>query len=407
MRSPDDAESAGQLAAAIGLAAVPEIRLSAETDAPLVVGSRRPVVLLPAGAALTPEERLMALGHEFTHIRRRDLAFGWIPAVAERLFFFHPFVRLAAREYATAREAACDAALLRALDVAPQDYGRLLVRFGVSGERLAWSAGGASPSAASLRRRLDMLQHLSRSSRGAAWLTAAIVVLALVPSQLVARSASAVTPSITQPGRDVELARLVPPTNAAAPQNAPADSRPDAAPAAAPRPESTTTVDFLNQQIGEAEKLLQDVYAKRAGAQARQDEDRLRMLEAMSADLEERARRADNAASIAAVDQDRLVLEAQIKAAEQAARANQASGTDERVRRESIMEAERRLELAKKEQALQQRGLERLLADQPDLRQRLLQQRFDDLRTQLFLLGEMQKRLEKEADQLKLQLNQK
>jgi len=389
-RSDDDAETVGQLAAALGLSAVPEVRLSAEAVAPLVVGFRRPVVLMPMAATLTPDERLMALGHEFTHIRRRDLAWGWIPALAERLFFFHPLVRLAAREYATAREAACDAALVRALDLAPQDYGRLLVRFGVAGERIAWAAGGDSTSAASLRRRLDMLQHLSRSSRGGAWLTAAFMVMALVPSQLVARTAPAAPASILQSGSDVELPRLAPPRPAVAPQNAPADSRPEAAPAPVPQPESTTTVDFLNQRLAETDRLLQDLNATRAGGQALDDQ---KLLDsATQADLAiERARLAE------------AMARAEHAHAAQADQAVLAEGA----RQYAISEAERQLELAKRMQASQQRELERLLADQPELRQRLLRQQFEDLKVQLGVLAEMQKRLEKEAEQLKLQLNQK
>ena len=132
----------------------------------------------------------MTLCHELVHVRRHDLALGWVPALAERLFFFHPLARVAAREYLIAREAACDAAVLRALDVAPQEYGRLLLRFGVTRPEPGFSATGASSSTSSLRRRLDMLHHitLSRTSRRATWLLACIVALALLPFQLVART---------------------------------------------------------------------------------------------------------------------------------------------------------------------------------------------------------------------------
>ena len=38
----------------------------------------------PGRAAFTPNERAMALGHELMHVRRHDLALGWVPALAER-----------------------------------------------------------------------------------------------------------------------------------------------------------------------------------------------------------------------------------------------------------------------------------------------------------------------------------
>ena len=74
----------------------------------------------------------MAICHELVHLRRGDLWLGCVPALAERLFFFHPLAHVAAREDPLAREAACDAAVLRAMDATPQDYGRLLLALGVS-----------------------------------------------------------------------------------------------------------------------------------------------------------------------------------------------------------------------------------------------------------------------------------
>ena len=92
----DDATS--ELATRLGLKRVPQVRLSDEIETPQVCGLRQPVVLLPTEmTAFTAEERAMTLCHELMHIRRRDLTLGWVPACAERLFFFHPLARLAAR----------------------------------------------------------------------------------------------------------------------------------------------------------------------------------------------------------------------------------------------------------------------------------------------------------------------
>ena len=111
-----------------GLSAPPRVRFSAEIDAPMVTGLMRPVVILPSRRwpSLTALQQQMAICHELVHVRRGDLWLGLVPSLAERLFFFHPLAHLAAREYVVAREAACDAAVLRALDAEPRDYGRLL-----------------------------------------------------------------------------------------------------------------------------------------------------------------------------------------------------------------------------------------------------------------------------------------
>ena len=123
-----------RLAGALGLRHTPAVRVSDDIETPQVFGLFRPTVLLPEAAltALTPRERAMTLCHELAHVRRLDLAFAWAPAVMERLLFFHPGARLAAREYAFAREAACDADVLQHLGEAPRDYGRLLLRLGVT-----------------------------------------------------------------------------------------------------------------------------------------------------------------------------------------------------------------------------------------------------------------------------------
>ena len=88
-------------------------------------GPREPVVLIPRSGLerLTPAEVSMTLCHELVHLRRNDLWLGWVPALAHRIFFFHPLAALAAREYAIAREAACDAEVLRSWGRRPRPTG--------------------------------------------------------------------------------------------------------------------------------------------------------------------------------------------------------------------------------------------------------------------------------------------
>jgi beta-lactamase regulating signal transducer with metallopeptidase domain len=176
------------LAKDLGLRAVPALRESADVTAPQVVGVLRPTVLLPLDGAtpMTPRERAMVLCHELAHVRRGDLILGWIPALAARALTWHPLARLAAREYALAREAACDALVLRTLDTPPRDYGRLLVRLGVHAPAARIAAAGTSPTAQQLRRRLHMLQHASLSPRALTGVVITAVVVALVPLRLVA-----------------------------------------------------------------------------------------------------------------------------------------------------------------------------------------------------------------------------
>ncbi len=183
-----------QLGPLVGLPNVPAAGVSDEVDAPMVVGLFRPMIVLPANrfGALSMQEQDMALCHELVHVRRRDLWLGCVPALAERLFFFHPLAHLAAREYLVAREAACDREVLRLLDAPPHDYGRLLLTLGVTPMRARFAAAGTSQSFSDLKRRIAMLGHGSPSLPGrmAGWLLAAVAVCALIPVHLGARPSS-------------------------------------------------------------------------------------------------------------------------------------------------------------------------------------------------------------------------
>lgn len=128
----------------------------------------------------------MALTHELIHLRRGDLWWGLLPALAQHLFFFHPLVHLAAREYAIAREAACDAAVVAGHRHCRHDYGRLLLQLGVA-PRPRGGVASASPSFISLKRRLSMLQHTHAFPRvAAAMILATVAVCGVLPLRLVA-----------------------------------------------------------------------------------------------------------------------------------------------------------------------------------------------------------------------------
>ena len=183
---------AATLASRLGVRRVPEVRMSNTVETPLVTGLVRPVVLLPRDrfAVLTDRQQQMTLCHELAHLKRADLWFGCVPALAERIFFFHPLVHFASREYALSREAACDATVMDALDAAPQEYGRLLLALGVSRPQPGLTAAGAAWSFLNLKRRMAMLQDVSARSSRSRLLAAGAVALALaamVPMRLAAR----------------------------------------------------------------------------------------------------------------------------------------------------------------------------------------------------------------------------
>jgi bla regulator protein BlaR1 len=202
-----------------------DVRVSAEVESPVIVGVRRPVILVPSAgfAALSPDQQRMALCHEIAHLRRGDLWLGCVPAAAERFFFFHPLARLAAREYAFWREAACDKAVLTTLGASPQSYGRMLLALGVSRRTAAFSAAGAAWSFQNLKRRITMLDRtspLSPRGRALAACAVAAAILAVAPVRAVARSAASAAPARSQtaaPGQTPPVALPPMAATAAAP----------------------------------------------------------------------------------------------------------------------------------------------------------------------------------------------
>jgi beta-lactamase regulating signal transducer with metallopeptidase domain len=231
----------------LGIRRAPDLRGSGEVRTPQVTGLAQPVVLLPSSGLerMTPAEVSMTLCHELVHLRRKDLWLGWVPALAHRIFFFHPLAALAAREYAIAREAACDAEVLRILGTAPQAYGRLLLRWGVAPRETGLAAAGASPSLQNLKRRLQMLQQSSDNKRrmsGWWWLAGAAVLAGLVPLQIVAQERAPRAPEATPAPEAAEAPEAEAPEVAEAPESAeapeatPAPEAPEAVPAVPPVP---------------------------------------------------------------------------------------------------------------------------------------------------------------------------
>ena len=237
------------LAQRLGVVAAPELRVSDAIDSPMLARPWRPVLMLPASSLATmgDDDLRMALHHELAHLQRRDLWWAWMPALAQHLFFFHPVAHLAAREYAFAREVACDAAVLQDEQHAPHDYGRLLVKLGVS-TAPSPALAVASPTFRILKRRLLMLQHTASPLRaGALALTLGIVLLGVVPYRVIASGTPAAPPASAAPVAPIVVAPPATPTVAPSPRAAPravvvANARDMPAPPAPPAPPAAPTI---------------------------------------------------------------------------------------------------------------------------------------------------------------------
>ena len=120
---------AEHLSEALGLRRAVTLLESAAVEVPSVIGSLRPVILLPASAltGMTPEQIEMVLAHEMAHIRRHDFLLNLLQALVETLMFYHPAVWWMSRRVRIERENCCDD-LAVAVCGNPIQYARALTR---------------------------------------------------------------------------------------------------------------------------------------------------------------------------------------------------------------------------------------------------------------------------------------
>jgi hypothetical protein len=133
------------------------------------------------------------LAHELAHLRRRDLLWLWLFTLGETLFFFHPLVWLARREWTLATEVACDEMAIRLTRQTPRDYGEMLVDIVAATSRRGatpFVAVGIIENANTLKRRLKlMITTRTRLASIGGIALIAIATLALVPWKLTAQDA--------------------------------------------------------------------------------------------------------------------------------------------------------------------------------------------------------------------------
>jgi len=131
---PDAALSAryDQLAAAFRVRHAPRLKVTDELESPALVGSLVPTVLIPRWLVSERDYDKIdwALRHELMHWKLFDTQAGLIREVAQALFYFHPAVWWAGRQWEVAAELACDRAIItddaESRDYAAQLYGMLV-----------------------------------------------------------------------------------------------------------------------------------------------------------------------------------------------------------------------------------------------------------------------------------------
>jgi beta-lactamase regulating signal transducer with metallopeptidase domain len=192
-------QCAAELARSFRLSTVPSLMTTETISSPLLLAGAGPVIVLPSALASgsTLEQLRLMIAHEMAHLKRFDLWWVWLAVAGEALFFFHPLVWLARREWRLTQEMACDEMVVRLTRVSASTYGGMLV--GVAARRPPHRLEpllvtlGLTETKEMLARRLNAMKLIKfNSTKRMALATVTILVvsaLGVLPWRLVAQSA--------------------------------------------------------------------------------------------------------------------------------------------------------------------------------------------------------------------------
>ena len=217
---------ARQVAQTIGVTPLPRLARTRLDISPLVCGLRQPVIVLPEAAVhASPEELRAILAHEMAHLRRRDPLAGWLLAICELAYFFHPVFHLVRRQILLEREIACDELVLGTLAAQRSTYAQALltaVSAGAAGEPRMPLSVGVAESFHQLQRRLTIICSQmplqAKLSRLAVVLLAALGLLSVPGIALTSRVSAAdsemASPfaqslAATEPARNITYSGIV------------------------------------------------------------------------------------------------------------------------------------------------------------------------------------------------------
>jgi beta-lactamase regulating signal transducer with metallopeptidase domain len=171
---------------------------------PMVLGCRRPVIVLPARslAELTSSQVRTVLAHELAHIKRRDYLTNHVQILADLLLFYHPAARWVSRRIRAEREYCCDDVAL-AIAKSVGEYGKTLLMVDSARDRCHLAVAAASGTL------LDRVQRIAGYPRPLITLrgTLAVVIGSLLASTVFAL-AMVVPPSLPL---DVRMRTRMPP----------------------------------------------------------------------------------------------------------------------------------------------------------------------------------------------------
>lgn len=179
-------------AARYGLPVCPAVEVEGLPSA-FICGVFRPVLALPAGAAV--DEKVLL--HELLHLKHRDTAWGLVIGFFRCIHWCNPLLWLCADLAGNDLESLCDQRVLEQLEgEARRDYGRILLS--MADEKYARAPGTSSMAngGRNIRRRIQAIARFKRYPRGMGLVSVCVALVIAAPLLVGQRAGASYTPVI-------------------------------------------------------------------------------------------------------------------------------------------------------------------------------------------------------------------
>ena len=188
----------GQLTSALDIHRNVKVLLSARVNVPIVLGTLKPVILLPVASIsqLSVDQLEAILIHELAHIRRYDFLLNIMQTVVETILFFNPFTWLVSAIIRREREHCCDDLVLAHTNQ-PLPYAKALATleaYRLTGGQFAMAATGQSNH---LLNRIKRIMEMKKNPLNYSQLIVALILIAIMTISVIW-----LTPAFAQTRKD-------------------------------------------------------------------------------------------------------------------------------------------------------------------------------------------------------------
>lgn len=149
----------------VGIKTKVTLRVNPFIQTPLVIGVRRPIILLPENYFKVEELRFIFL-HELFHIKNKDLWFRYISLISLILHWYNPFVYLLNKNLQTYSEFACDEAVVSSMSKSERaKYGSVILNMATFVPTVCNGSFATFSSKRNLKKRLEYLIQVKKMKK--------------------------------------------------------------------------------------------------------------------------------------------------------------------------------------------------------------------------------------------------